>query len=191
MIPTIAVPVPTQMPPPVQTAAVSGVPTETSLTARIPFYAVPSTVSAVEVYNNGRGARGGAFANSAKPQASSHTDTPFDLTSSQLQEAPIKVSPFTTTFMTQVLGQKPNGVTNEALVSMFFGSSVNEAPAKPTLPATRSASPAGRPSPQDPTTIFRLSSSMVRKVGVEGYMASHARSNAVLLPQPEPTYMIV
>lgn len=189
MIPTISTPVPTQMPPPVQTAAVAGVPTETSFSARLPIYAVPSSVSAMEVYNNGRG--GKPAASTAAPRGTPLLSTPsyFNVTAPELEEAPVRISPFTSAFMAQVMGQKPNGSNSEALVSLFFGNpeTIAQLASRSVKPIVAARiSPSGLPAPSDPTAVLRTAPSLVRRTGIAGYQASFVRNDAQLAIRPAP-----
>lgn len=125
MIPVVAVPN-AQSPAPIQTAAFSGVPTETSL-SRIPFYAVPSNPKSPESHNNTRpvgdslsGASGGGSAISGAPSSGGSI---LSGTTGVLN------FPSTTLFMTQMMGQGSAGSSDTSLIRSFFSSFMPSSPA--------------------------------------------------------------
>lgn len=107
MIPLIAAPH-VETPPPIQANSFSGVPTQTSATARIPFHAVPSTGNdGGQVYNNTRNGAGfGSQATASVPLASANVLHRFIVPGAASGSG----FAFTTQFMAQVIGQ--NGVAN-------------------------------------------------------------------------------
>ncbi|MCI5049263.1 MAG: hypothetical protein MRY32_02900 [Rickettsiales bacterium] len=96
--------------------AVLGVPTETSLLARIPFRAVPATISNSEVFNNTKTSVPVRDSQNSAPQASFAQAA---TTTSALRRA--STAPrygFSTLFMTQVMGQ--SNANDNALVRAFY-----------------------------------------------------------------------
>lgn len=203
MIPTIAIPVPTQAPQAVQTAFLSGVPTETSATARLPTYAVPSSVSAVPVYHNGRGSAAyqPVRATALLPTVAQAQTDGFSLQSEE--SPPPAVVPYTSAFMAQVIGQSDQPPANMPLVQFFFQSltqdqknALPEVPAgfrpaqrlqaqqQPVQQLQQGLNFAGRQLQDEQTTPQTAASNLalvqpktlVRASGLAGYQASHWRS---------------
>ena len=125
MIPIVAVPN-AQAPAPIQPAAFSGVPTETSMT-RIPFYAVPSNPSAPESYNNTRpvadSLAGGVTAGSQISGA------PSAGAAVQTGTTGVLNFPSTTLFMTHMMGQGSASHSDTSLIRSFFSGFMPTSPA--------------------------------------------------------------
>ena len=119
MIPTIAIPN-LVTPPSIQTESVVGVPTETSMSARIPFHAVPSSVAAEPVYHNGRGSAAYEPIRLNRPLPAVQLPA---IAGYQASGAGTYIgTAFTSIFMTQLMGQN-TALTSEPdrdLIASFF-----------------------------------------------------------------------
>ncbi len=128
MIPVITVPNVQFQPTPVQTELVVGVPTQVSPLSRLAHYAVPSTFTAPQLYNNTRG--GSSYAPSrAQLAASQAQSNPPNLPAFQLPTgAALGASlNFTSQFMAQVMGQ--GGAANDnGLIAAFYQSAQRATP---------------------------------------------------------------
>lgn len=119
MFPMLAVPN-AQMPPPILSDSFSGVPTQTSASQRIPHHAVPSTVSVEAIFNNRQGAA------SSLPIAARVANLILPAPQSQPHVQPGATIPghtFTSTFMTQIIGQ--GGIANDnGIFASFLSASL-------------------------------------------------------------------
>lgn len=132
MIPVITVPN-VHYQSPLQTEFVVGVPTEVSPLTRLAHYAVPSSGTSPQIYNNTRGGSGYAPSRAqlaaSQAQSSQSGDTPLFQLPSGAALGP--AFSFTSQFIAQVLGQ--GGVANDnGLVEAFYQSAkLVSAPAQP------------------------------------------------------------
>ena len=130
MIPLIAVPN-VHMPAPITSESFVGVPTQTSVLSRIPFHAVPSTVSSEQIYNNTRG--GSQYA--SNPPVGDDLDIPrMPETAGNIIRANISAPRgynYTPQFMAQVLGQ--GGAANDnGMIESIFQSRIANSPTPDT-----------------------------------------------------------
>lgn len=148
MIPSITIPN-TFSPAVPQLESVVGVPTETSAVARLPFYAVPSSVPAVQVYHNGRGTGSYDPLRRAAAPILSAPPTGLGFPAYQAPGAGVYVgTSFTSIFMTQMLGQPAASTAKEdaGLISTFFSAPVlGGMPAENVSPLAKNVREAAAP----------------------------------------------